>query len=129
MDGNVTQTTRTRNLSFTHLTLQVTRIGEDCHLLLWGGDRPHLGCTVLAVPRPSLTGAGTSATSSVVNLPGHKDEALCRRLAEEIAAASNRVTVCSGGVHVDRITKAQTEEILAAADHLIKEVIEAICGG
>ena len=25
-----------------------------CHILLYGGERPHIGCTVMAQPRPSL---------------------------------------------------------------------------
>ena len=58
-------------------------IGEDLVLTLSGGEKPHIGCVVQAVPRPSLSGDGTiSVTSSVINLTGHKDEFLCRRLAE-----------------------------------------------
>lgn len=123
MDRNVKQLTFTRELSFTRLTLQATWVGEDCHLLLWGGDKPHLGCTVLAVPRPSLSGEGQSATSSVLNLPGHKDEVLCRQLAEETAAASGCTTVCSGGVHVDNLTSGRIAEIQKAMDGLVKETV------
>ena len=46
-----------RSLSFGDLTLKITDVGEDLHLLLTGGEKPHLGCTVLAIPRPSLTGS------------------------------------------------------------------------
>lgn len=63
-----------------------TKIGEDILLYVKGGEKPHIGCTVIAVPRPSLSGNGqTSATSSVLNLTGHKDESLCRTLAEMVA--------------------------------------------
>lgn len=130
MDRSVRQEVFYRELSFTRLTLQITWVGEDCHLLLWGGDKPHLGCTVLAVPRPSLSGEGTSATSSVVNLPGHKDEALCRQLAEEVAADSGCVTVCSGGIHVDNITADGITEIQEAIDGLVEEALmKAEAGG
>ncbi|MBQ6397572.1 MAG: hypothetical protein IJI06_05425 [Oscillospiraceae bacterium] len=45
--------------------------------------KPHIGCAVLAIPRPSLKSDGSmSCTSSVLNLSGHKDETLCRLLAE-----------------------------------------------
>ncbi len=102
-------------LSFGELSLRITEVGEDVHLLLTGGDRPHIGCTVLAVPRPSLTGNGeNSATSSVLNLTGHKDEVICRYLAEEVAKRKNAVTVCSGGFHVDNITKEQIDQVLEA---------------
>lgn len=81
-------------LSFSELTIQIGRVGEDYQILLQGGERPHIGCTVLAVPRPSLTGSGAcSSTASVLNLPGHKDEALCRLLAERLSAGK-----CSGSL-------------------------------
>ena len=42
-------------------------IGEDLVLTLSGGEKPHIGCVVQAVPRPSLSGDGTiSVTSSVI---------------------------------------------------------------
>ena len=31
-------------------------IGEDLVLTLSGGEKPHIGCVVQAVPRPSLSG-------------------------------------------------------------------------
>lgn len=100
-------------LSFSSIYLQVSKIGEDYHILLWGGERPHIGCTVLSVPRPSLTGDGSvSATSSVLNVTGHKDEQICRFLAEEVAARKRAVVVCTGGFHYDGITPAQIREIV-----------------
>ena len=48
-------------------------IGEDLILTLSGGEKPHIGCVVQAVPRPSLSGDGTiSVTSSVINLTGQQ---------------------------------------------------------
>lgn len=67
-------------------TMEVTvmKLGEDFQICLAGGEKPHIGCVVQAVPRESLTGDGSwSATSSVWNRTGHKDEVLCRMLAEK----------------------------------------------
>ena len=93
---------------FTHrlpsqIEIQATRVGCDIQLLLRGGSSPHIGCIVLATPRPSLTGDGSRrATASVINVTGHKDEALCRYLAEKVAAAADAVTVCTGGFEYRR---------------------------
>ena len=125
MDRTVTQQIFTYDTGFTQLTLQVTWLDTDCHLLLWGGEKPHLGCTVLALPRPSLSGEGRSATASVLNVTGHKDEALCRRIAEKVAAAAKCTAVCCGGVHMDGITAAQIEAIVAATDELIAKALSA----
>ena len=71
-------------------------IGEDLVLTLSGGEKPHIGCVVQAVPRPSLSGDGTiSVTSSVINLTGHKDEFLCRRLAENRCRETGKVVGCT----------------------------------
>lgn len=104
-----------KELSYTSLTIRITHIGEDFHILLSGGDKPHVGCTVLAVPRPSLKKDGKiSTTSSVLNVTGHKDEALCRLLAERVASKTNAVAVCTGGFHTDAITDIQIAEAIEA---------------
>lgn len=114
-----------RKLSCTEVYLRVERIGEDCCVLIGGGDRPHIGCAVMAIPRPSLEGNGEiSVTSSVLNVTGHKDEYICRLAAEEIAKCRNRITVCTGGVHVDGISKKQIQEITDAMMEMVNELIE-----
>ena len=91
-------------------------IGEDLVLTLSGGEKPHIGCVVQAVPRPSL-----SVTSSVINLTGHKDEFLCRRLAENRCRETGKVVVCTCGVHMDHITGEQIEELLKNIDRMMTE--------
>ena len=76
------------------------------------------------VPRLSLTGDGsTSVTSSVLNLTGHKDEAVCRLLAEEYCRRSGHTVVCTGGFHVDAITPEQIRELMEAISELCKKSI------
>ena len=107
-------------LSFAKLTVKITKIGSDYHVILEGGERPHIGCTVLAIPRPSLKGDGRiSSTASVINVTGHKDEYLCRYFAEKMAAAQNAIVVCTGGFHTDGITERQIEEVQRAVEEII----------
>ena len=64
-----------KKLTFTEICVEVRRLGDDYHILVSGGECPHIGCTVLAIPRPSLDGSGKmSSTASVLNVTGHKDE-------------------------------------------------------
>ena len=46
--------------------------GGGIAVYLGGGETPHVGCSVLAEPRASLTGAGRSCTLSILNRLGHK---------------------------------------------------------
>nr|WP_295480128.1 hypothetical protein [uncultured Sutterella sp.] len=81
--------------------LTVIPLGADAALVLRGGDGPHGGAVVLAQARPSLTGSGVSATSSVINRLGHKDETPARRLAEVVAAATGGAVSCACGIHIE----------------------------
>lgn len=117
-----------KELSFTELTVRVNNLGEDVLIVIEGGTSPHIGSTVLAVPRPSLTGDGSvSVTSSVINVTGHKDEELCRILAESAAKRKNAVAVCTGGFHADNISMEQIAELKAAVKK-IAAVIGEVCG-
>lgn len=112
-----------KELSFSILTVSVMKLGKDYHLTVWGGDEPHIGCTVLAIPRESLKKDGkTGCTASVLNVTGHKDEQICRYLAEETAKHSGAVTVCTGGFHTDNITEEQIDEVLKAVRQLAEEI-------
>ena len=77
----------------------VVRAGSDLVVTVTGGDRPHAGCAVVAVPRPSRRGPGWSVTVSVAAVPPHRDEAIARPIAEAVAGASGAVTVAVAGVH------------------------------
>ena len=104
-------------LSFAVLSITLTKVGED-YLLLAKGGREHLGCAVLAEPRPSLTGRGVSSTSSVLNASGHKDEFICRLLAERLAERKNARVVCTGGFHIDEISPLQLQELGEALEKI-----------
>lgn len=104
-----------RQLSFSTLTIEINSVGEDIFILISGGDKPHIGSVVLAIPRKSLSDENKiSCTSSVLNVTGHKDENICRNVAEIFCRRYNAVTVCTGGFHVDNLTAEQIQEVLNA---------------
>lgn len=104
-----------RELSFATLTIEIERVGEDIFILIRGGDKPHIGSVVLAVPRKSLADEKNfSCTSSVLNVTGHKDEFICRAVAENFCKKFHAVTVCTGGFHVDNLSVAQIQEVIDA---------------
>ena len=86
------------------LDLSVEQLGTQLVVCVSGGNTPHIGSVTLASPRSSLTGTGMSATSSVLNLPGHKDEAVGRPLAEALASTLNTTVCCICGIHIDDAT-------------------------
>lgn len=112
-----------KELSFSKITMYVLKAGDDYNVTILGGDKPHIGSSVLSVPRLSLTGDGSiSATSSVMNMVGHKDEQICRYVAERICARKNAVVLCSGGFHVDDIGQDGIREVIEAVKELADRV-------
>lgn len=99
-------------------------VGEDILVCLQGGERPHLGCVVQTEPRESLTGDGSvSATSSVLNYPGHKDEVVCRYVAEKISRELKRRVVCTGGFHKDGINVDEIREVQMAVEVVTEKLV------
>ncbi|MCD8018464.1 MAG: hypothetical protein LUF92_02430 [Clostridiales bacterium] len=105
------------------LTCQIIPMGKDYTIAVYGGELPHVGSVVMAQARPSLTGEGISATSSVLNGIGHKDEAVARRFAETIAIRGNCTAVCACGIHVDDITPMQLGQIQATGEKLLTQCL------
>lgn len=87
------------------VTAKVHRLDSGLTITLYGGEKAHVGSVVVAIPRPSLQNPSiTSATSSVINLVGHKDEDVARPLAEKLAKTFGQVAVVTAGIHVERAT-------------------------
>lgn len=112
-----------RSVDDTFIEIDAARAGEDVIVCITGGQKPHVGCAAVAVPRPSLTGdQSIRATASVLNLPGHKDELLCRSIAESVCAAVNCTVVCTGGFHVDDASP----DLIEAVVHTVKEMTQEL---
>lgn len=105
------------------LTCQVIPMGKDYTVTVCGGSLSHVGSVVMAQARPSLTGSGTSATSSVLNCVGHKDETIARMFAEKIAICGNCTAVCACGIHLDDITEDQPAGIQESCNCLLDRVL------
>ena len=105
------------------LSAEVRVIGVDILIAVWGGTHPHIGAVAVAVPRPSRVRDGKmSATASVYNFLGHKDDAVARLCAERIAAHRNRKAVCVAGIHIDALDMRCIKKILVNAKELSRRI-------
>lgn len=112
------------------LRLAAEPLGGDWLFTLQGGDAPHIGTAVMAVPRPSLTGSGAgSCTSSVLNLPGHLDELPCRAVAEKLCRALGRTVVCTGGIHIEDATPECLSAVTEAVGRLTESALRDLLSG
>ncbi|WP_258360683.1 hypothetical protein [Moorella sulfitireducens (nom. illeg.)] len=120
--------------SFTYVTgrgryriyCRVFVTAEGLIALLMGGTRPHVGAVALSLPRPSLKGAGTSATTSVLTCLGHKDDELARPAAAKLAAALNSPVVVVAGVHIDRAAPEELVRLEANVTRAVEGIIKVL---
>lgn len=118
--------TAVRTMDGLTVTLEVRSLGQDLLAILTGGAE-HIGCTVLAIPRPSLADpVQMSCTSSVLNCVGHKDESPCRKVAEALCCRTGATVVCTGGLHVDGAGPEQLRCFQDLVDQVLKEVLAAL---
>lgn len=110
----------------TSICCDIVPMGKDYTLAVYGGECPHVGSVVMAIARPSLTGEGVSATSSVLNNVGHKDEVIARMFAEAVAKEKGCTAVCACGIHVDAITLEQLELVQQASERLLERVLHSL---
>jgi hypothetical protein len=111
------------------LAASVTAVGDDLVISVGGGDRPHVGCVVLAQPGPSKSKTGTwSASCSVLTIPPHKEEPIARAVAKRIAEASGRVTVATAGVHEDNIDTDGIATFLRLGEELAEKLVGHLTG-
>lgn len=97
-------------------------IGDDLLVAIWGGHRPHIGATAIAIP--ALTDSGSTALSTLVyTVAGHKEEGIARATASKISRALRRKVVVTAGIHFKKITAEEIEEVLRCTGRLTDRLI------
>ena len=109
------------------VSAEVRLIGADLLVVITGGDRPHIGSAAVALPRSSLRDRGVmSATSSVYNLPGHKDQMIAQRVSEVLSARLNRTVVAVAGFHKDGISERGIKKVMENAERLAEKIYASL---
>lgn len=109
------------------VSAQIIRCGKDVSLTVSGGECPHVGASALAVPRPSLSNPEkVSASTSVICVPGHKEDEVARTAAERIASSLNCVASVCVGVHIDNASIEELLRLKRNLDELISLVLEKL---
>jgi hypothetical protein len=104
-------------------------IGEDILVSVWGGTKPHIGSVAVAQARPSLKDPRrASATSSVINFPGHKDDIVSKMFAERISSAKNCRCIATAGIHVDSASNSDLSKILRNCETLCSRMLTILKG-
>lgn len=96
---------------------QVTDLNGDISVLLYGGDKSHIGAV-------SIAGADTDAVTH--SFPGHKEGLITQPWAEKIAAKSGKHVCVQAGIHYNNVTEEMIREIMTLTEAMLEEVLEHI---
>lgn len=102
-------------------------IGDDLCVIISGGDKPHIGCVTLSAPRPSLSDPDNqSATTSVLNLLGHKDDEPAKFVSHELSSRLGKNVVVTCGIHLDNITVEEIKNVMKIITKLTNLLIAKV---
>lgn len=111
-------------LARNNIYLQGAYIGKDLLIILSGAEE-HIGCVVQSFPRPSLKeNHKISASSSILSVIGHKDDYLCRYVAEYFCKTLETMVVCTGGIHIENATESDIQEVVDGVKKWIPKIID-----
>jgi len=90
--------------------LKSFEIGQDILYILGGGEKPHIGGTVLCEP---------GKKPQTISLKHHRDIEVLEPLAKTACKKLNKTVVAVGGIHIDNASKKDIEIILENCRELI----------
>ncbi|MHC1576306.1 MAG: prenylated flavin chaperone LpdD [Methanosarcinaceae archaeon] len=103
------------------LTLKPELVGRDILVTLTGG-RKHIGATAMGT-YDETTG---HTSSSVITVPGHRDDIIAQKGAQRISAVTGTTSAVSVGIHFDNITDGEIQEILTVTAKMIDALIHSL---
>lgn len=108
----------TRKVSRIEITLEVKKLGGDYLLTLTGG-KEHAGAVAVGL----FDEKSRRASSSVLTLPGHREEQLALDSARRVSKETGKTSVVVVGIHVDNINSEGIREIVSAAEEMVGNFI------
>lgn len=108
------------------ISLTLHNTGDGINGLLIGGERPHIGGVVMALPRPSLRGEGWSADIYITPVPGHKDIEVAKKVAAVLAQELHNIVVITAGIHSDDLSPDELSKIISHCDTLTEVALAAL---
>lgn len=108
----------TKKVSRIEIILEVKKLGEDYLLTLTGG-KEHVGAVAVGM----FDEKSGRASSSVLTLPGHREEQLALDSAKRVSKATGKTSVVVAGIHVDNISLEEIKEIISTAEEMVGNFI------
>lgn len=105
----------------TALKLTYEKIGKD-YLVKMSNGIAHIGAVAIG----QFSREEGRASSSVLTLPGHRDDRIAKEAAERLSKETGSVSVVVVGIHLDDILPEEIEAVMANSQGLIEDLLERI---
>ncbi len=104
--------------------------GDDLVVVIGGGERYHVGAAALAVSVPSAADPSRrTSSSSLITVPGHKEEDLARAAGLRLSRALGRTVVVTVGIHDDAITPERIGHYVELFGRLVDAIVREHAAG
>jgi hypothetical protein len=107
-----------RNVGKIEIVLEVKKIGEDYLLTLKGGEE-HVGAVAVGL----FEEKSQRASSSVITMPGHREEYLALQGARQVSKATKKTSVFVVGIHKDNLSPEEIRDIVSIAGEMVESFI------
>jgi hypothetical protein len=112
----------TKVLGRVEVRLHAVRMGKDLIVVIEGG-MGHIGAVAAG------TNCGGLPVSSVLTVPGHRDDRIAKDAAERISKKLGCNCAVVAGVHYDDITPQEIKDVLILSSSLVDELEGALRTG
>ena len=96
------------------IVARATLFPEGIHILIYGGDRPHIGAVTIISPE---------GAEETVRFPTHRDDVVSRHWGKRLQAEGFLPAVVEAGIHYDGLTKEGVDAVIRATDLLLKRLL------
>ena len=108
----------TRNVGSIEIVLNAKKVGNDYLVTLTGG-RDHVGAVAIGF----FDEKSQRASSSVITIPGHREEQLALKSAKQVSIATKKTTIFIAGIHKDNINNEDIKNIVSVACEMVEDLI------
>ena len=96
------------------VTAEVTRLSDCFNVLIYGGDKPHVGAVGIATPNGEIT---------ISEFPGHREGIVCREWVDSFLKSGMIPAVICAGIHYDGLDKAGIDSVLDSSAEMLTEIL------
>lgn len=108
----------TKDIDKAQLIFNVEKLGDDYLLSLTGG-KEHIGAVAVGL----FDEKSQRSSSSVISLPGHRDEQIALEGSKLVSKVTHKTTVFIVGIHIDDINAEEIRNIISVSGEMVKSFI------